>query len=65
MNLQLNNKLIGSIMSPQQFATEILGLNVWPKLAEIFDAVDSGEREVLARPCNGAGKATAFAALCN
>jgi hypothetical protein len=52
-------------MSPQQFATDILHITSWPKLAEIFDAVGSGERKVLVRSCNGAGKTTALAALCN
>ena len=45
-------------MSPLQFATEILNINVWPKLAEIFEAVapsdgSPGERKVLVRSCNG------------
>ena len=34
-------------------------------MIEIFDAVESGERKILIRSCNGAGKTTALAAICN
>ncbi len=50
---------------PIEFAEQKLGVMCWPKMAEIFDAVHSGERKILVRSCNGAGKTTALAALCN
>ncbi len=50
---------------PIEFAEQKLGVECWPKLAEIFEAVHAGERKVLVRSCNGAGKTTALAALCN
>ncbi len=34
-------------------------------MQEIFEAVESGERKILIRSCNGAGKTTALAAICN
>jgi hypothetical protein len=34
-------------MSSLSFAQSVLKLNVWPKLAEIFDAVGNNERKVL------------------
>ncbi len=34
-------------------------------MQEIFAAVESGERKILVRSCNGAGKTTALAAICN
>ncbi len=48
-----------------EFAEQRLGVMCWPKMAEIFEAVRSGERKILVRSCNGAGKTTALAALCN
>jgi phage terminase large subunit len=50
---------------PIEFAEQKLGVMCWPKMAEIFEAVRDGERKVLVRSCNGAGKTTALAALCN
>ncbi|HWF43756.1 MAG TPA: hypothetical protein VG537_03850 [Candidatus Kapabacteria bacterium] len=52
-------------MSPHEFAESRLGITVWPKMAEIFSAVEAGHRKILVRSCNGAGKTTALAALCN
>ena len=52
-------------MSPSQFAKEKLDLNCWSKMEEIFQAVENGERKILVRSCNGAGKTTALAAICN
>lgn len=46
------------------FAESVLGLQVWPKVREIFDAVTAGHRRILVRSCNGAGKTTTVAALC-
>jgi hypothetical protein len=34
-------------------------------MEEIFEAIESGERKILIRSCNGAGKTTALAAICN
>lgn len=47
-----------------EFAEKVLGIQMWPKLREIFDAVTAGHRRILVRSCNGAGKTTAIAALC-
>lgn len=47
------------------FAAEELGIVLWPKLEEIFDAVQNNERKILIRSCNGAGKTCALAAICN
>jgi hypothetical protein len=52
-------------LTPSQFAAQKLGVDCWPKMQEIFDAVERGERKILVRSCNGAGKTTALAALCN
>src|SRR5580700_10414497 len=52
-------------MSPLQFAKKKLKINCWSKMQEIFEAVESGERKILIRSCNGAGKTTALAAICN
>jgi len=52
-------------LSPHAFASKKLGIDCWPKMREIFDAVERGERKILVRSCNGAGKTTALAALCN
>ncbi len=49
----------------KQFASEQLGIIMWPKLEEIFDAVQTGKRKILIRSCNGAGKTAALAAICN
>ncbi len=53
-----------------EFAEKKLKLNVWPKMTEIFEAVapadgTAGSRKILIRSCNGAGKTTALAAICN
>jgi phage terminase large subunit len=53
------------MQNPIEFAEQKLGVMCWPKMAEIFEAVHSGERKILVRSCNGAGKTTALAALCN
>jgi phage terminase large subunit len=50
--------------APHEFAEQALGLQVWPRMREIFDAVAAGHRKILVRSCNGAGKTTALAALC-
>jgi len=34
-------------------------------MEEIFEAIEAGERKILIRSCNGAGKTTALAAICN
>ncbi|HET6401964.1 MAG TPA: hypothetical protein VFH95_11265 [Candidatus Kapabacteria bacterium] len=34
-------------------------------MSEIFQAIESGDRKILVRSCNGAGKTTALAAICN
>jgi phage terminase large subunit len=34
-------------------------------MEEIFNAIEAGERKILVRSCNGAGKTTALAAICN
>ena len=52
-------------LTPSQFALQKLGIDCWPKMQEIFDAVERGERKILVRSCNGACKTTALAALCN
>jgi phage terminase large subunit len=52
-------------LSASHFAEHRLGVAIWPKIQEIFDAVERGERKILVRSCNGAGKTTALAALCN
>src|SRR5674476_772922 len=44
---------------------ELVGVKPWPKMREIFQAVADGKRKILVRSCNGAGKTTAIAALCN
>jgi hypothetical protein len=49
---------------PAEFAERVLGLQMWSKMREIFDAVTAGHRRILVRSCNGAGKTTAVAALC-
>ncbi len=49
----------------KKFASEHLGIVMWDKLEEIFDAVESGKRKILIRSCNGAGKTAALAAICN
>jgi hypothetical protein len=49
---------------PAEFAERVLGLQMWSKMREIFDAVTAGYRRILVRSCNGAGKTTAVAALC-
>lgn len=49
----------------KKFAEEKLGIILWSKLEEIFDAVESGKRKILIRSCNGAGKTAALAAICN
>jgi phage terminase large subunit len=53
-----------------EFAKDKLKLNVWSKMTEIFEAVapadgTAGSRKILVRSCNGAGKTTALAAICN
>src|ERR1039458_7435040 len=52
-------------MSPLTFAKEKLNINCWSKMEEIFEAVGEGHRKILVRSCNGAGKTTALAAICN
>lgn len=52
-------------MSLLNFAQNTLKINIWSKMEEIFRAVESGERKILVRSCNGAGKTTALAAICN
>jgi hypothetical protein len=52
------------------FAEDKLELTIWPKITEIFEAVapadgTPGSRKILIRSCNGAGKTTALAAICN
>lgn len=49
----------------KDFASEHLGIVLWDKLEEIFDAVERGDRKILIRSCNGAGKTAALAAICN
>jgi hypothetical protein len=51
-------------MSPLEFAKSV-GVEPWPKLTEIFEAVRAGEKKILIRSCNGAGKTATLAALCN
>ncbi len=51
-------------LSPIHFAEKV-GVQLWPKMLEIFQAVQDGKRKILVRSCNGAGKTTAIAALCN
>src|SRR5437016_5875245 len=52
-------------MTLHNFAKNELGITIWPKMKEIFDAVESGKRKILIRSCNGAGKTCALAAICN
>ena len=52
-------------MTLEQFARSKLTITVWPKIKEIFDAVERGERKILIRSCNGAGKTSSLAAICN
>ena len=52
-------------MSPLQFSQSTLKLNTWSKIQEILEAVEQGHRKILVRSCNGAGKTTALAAICN
>lgn len=47
------------------FAEKELGVQLWSKIIEIFDAVQNGKRKILIRSCNGAGKTCALAAICN
>ncbi len=47
------------------FAEKLLDVQCWQKMREIFDLVERGERKILVRSCNGAGKTTALAAICN
>ena len=49
---------------PVTFARNVLGVECWSKIEEIMRAIERGERKVLVRSCNGAGKTTAIAALC-
>lgn len=50
---------------PSIFANTKLGLQLWSGFEELFDAVASGERKILVKSCNGAGKTTAIAAIVN
>src|ERR1044071_8988430 len=52
-------------MSLIEFAQDKLKITCWPKMQEIFSDVENGERKILVRSCNGAGKTTALAAICN
>jgi phage terminase large subunit len=52
-------------MSPSDFASSRLHITLWPKFTEILNAVEAGHRKILVRSCNGAGKTTALATLCN
>ncbi len=57
-------------LSLRDFAKKKLKITVWPKMQEIFSAVapedgTPGSRKILIRSCNGAGKTTALAAICN
>ncbi|MDP4220841.1 MAG: hypothetical protein Q8916_13965 [Bacteroidota bacterium] len=52
-------------LSLMEFAQTRLGISLWSKLEEIFEAVQSGKRKILIRSCNGAGKTCALAAICN
>lgn len=54
-----------SSITLKDFAENHLGIIMWDKLEEIFDAVEKGERKILIRSCNGAGKTAALAAICN
>ncbi|GEM_PF-2183062 len=59
-----------NLPSLHEFAEKTLGITVWPKIREIFDAFapedgTPGSRKILVRSCNGAGKTTALAAICN
>jgi len=47
------------------FAEHTLGITMWDKMREIMQAVADGHRKILVRSCNGAGKTTALAAICN
>jgi len=54
----------------ETFAKEKLKITIWPKFTEIFEAFapadgSAGDRKILIRSCNGAGKTTALAAICN
>ncbi|HYM33920.1 MAG TPA: hypothetical protein VET48_00920, partial [Steroidobacteraceae bacterium] len=52
-------------MSIADFAEQKLNLHVWSALEELFAAVEAGERRILIRSCNGAGKTTAIAVIVN
>src|SRR5207248_1892950 len=64
---QPNQRNPGPGQSPGliEFAEEKLGVIMWPKLVDIFEAVQSGKRKILVRSCNGAGKTKSLAAICN
>lgn len=53
------------MIHPTTFAAERLGLHVWSRFEEFFNAIAAGERKILLRSCNGAGKTTALAAIIN
>ncbi|HEY3875210.1 MAG TPA: hypothetical protein VGM92_07015 [Candidatus Kapabacteria bacterium] len=58
------------LLSLCDFAEQTLHINVWPKIKELLNAVapedgTPGSRKILVRSCNGAGKTTALAAICN
>ncbi len=54
-----------SVEHPSVFADTKLNLQLWSGFEEFFDAVASGERKILLKSCNGAGKTTAIAAIVN
>ena len=60
-----NDSLPTILLSPIEFAEKKLGIECWPKMREIMQAVMDGKRKILVRSCNGAGKTTTIAALCN
>src|SRR5271170_6149678 len=68
--LMSNSKTNPKTQPLLEFAEDKLKLNVWSKMKEIFEAVapadgTAGSRKILIRSCNGAGKTTALAAICN
>lgn len=52
-------------LSIGRFAQRYLGLTRWSAFETLFSAVERGERKILIRSCNGAGKTTAIAVITN
>lgn len=65
MHTETNIEEPENIPDLKDFAEKTLGITMWDKLEEIFEAVQSGKRKILIRSCNGAGKTCALAAICN